>query len=98
MTLRNAFESVATESTLKSLLHALRELVARRPPALDAADRIRIISDANSAMYVSQYWGAFNTYPAWYGSGAPASMDAREQQEELSLVNFNQVRQQRWVL
>lgn len=96
MALRNAFEAMATEGTLKTIAEFL---LSRREFARDAGDRVRAVLDSTSAIYtIGSYWGNANTYPTWYSTGAPTSMDPREQQAAQSQANFNQVRQQRWVI
>lgn len=104
MVLRNAFEAMATEDTQESvfdvLYQILEELRSRRPPAVDAADRMRVSSDVVPVSTpVSLLWGNSQSYPAWYaGTGSPGSIDAREQLAVMANTNFNQARQQRWVL
>ena len=110
MVLRNAFEDMATEATLASLVTALenlhRELDRQSqsvPPralqyARDVEDRMRVRVDATAATPVFAYWGNANTNPTWYSTGAGTSIDQRSLLQEQSVANFNQVRQQRWVI
>ena len=90
MTLRNAFEGLATERTLRSLLRNLNL-------AKTSSDQLRVVVDSG-AVNTTVYWANANTYPSWYSTGAATSMDAREQQAELSRANFHAVRNQRWSL
>jgi len=73
----------------------------------DTLDRLRVVVDtmpaqpalvagAASIGSVTHNWGNANVNALWWGAGAPASMDAREQQRELSSQGFAQARQ-RWV-
>ncbi len=96
MTLRNAFGEVSTEVSLKELVETLREVL--QPFARDANDRMRIVTDTSSRMYITPYWGDQNSSPVWYSTGAPMSMDARELQEEQSIIAFQQTRTNRWVI
>lgn len=43
-------------------------------------------------------WGAANVEAAYYSTGGPNSMDAREQQELQTEINFNSVRNGRWTI
>lgn len=101
MALRNAFEEMATEDTLAALVEVLGELKRLlAPPARDANDRLRVVTDTAStslAYLYSSYYGHAATYPLWYATGLLNSMDPREVQAQQSVANFNQVRQQRWV-
>lgn len=92
MTLRNAFEGLATERTLRSLV---RNLMFAKTPL----DQIRVVADSGSTVVsTATYWGNGNTYPVYHSTGAPVSMDAREQVRDVSMANFQSVRMQRWSL
>lgn len=73
---------------------AARELLYAR----DAADRMRVVVDNSGATmgYVNLRWAVDNVWQPYYSSGAPTSMDAREQQRELTVQTFAQQRA-RWV-
>lgn len=74
MTLRNAFEGVATDSNIKRLLQQLHF-------ARDSADRLRVIIDQTLSVRVHDVaWGNNGGTPGYYASGAPMSMDSRETQ------------------
>ncbi len=92
-------------STLEQVLRDLHSELkggqgAQQPIARDAGDRMRVVFDTLSTtnMPVYMYWGFLNTYPPYYSSGAPTSMDAREVQEEQSVIAFQQTRNDRWVV
>lgn len=91
MTLRNAFEGLATERSLRNLIRNLTL-------AKTASDQLRVVIDSGGQLSSSTYWANGNTYTTYYGSGSPGSMDAREQEAEMSRVNFNTIRNQRWSL
>lgn len=72
--------------------------------ARDAGDRMRVIIDAAGAtqpvsgsISSRTAWANNDGYTNWYSSGAPASMDAREQQRELSMHTFMNQRA-RWTI
>lgn len=105
MVLRNAFEAMATESTSRdqydALIQVLEELRSRRPPSVDSADRTRVVTDTASTMLAylyTSYFGNAGAYSTWYAQGLLGSLDPREEMAQIALVNYNQVRQQRWVL
>ena len=98
--LRNAFEGVATEGTLRRLLNALNY-------AKDLNDRMRVVVDTMPTTTVTGTvtavtalngiaFGSSNVAPAHFASGAPNAFDAREQQMILMRSNFQQARTQRW--
>lgn len=94
MALRNAFDGMATETTLRRLYNSLNY-------ARDAFDRLRVIPEGgyiSDSGIVAMMWGNRDTYPTWYGRGAPTSMDAREQQRAQMKSNFNNVRMNRWTI
>lgn len=66
--------------------------------ALDDSMRVTVQSlPAVTVVGGTAYWGNTNTYPLWYSTGAPGSMDAREQQRELSDQTFRLTRN-RWTI
>lgn len=95
MALRNAFENLTVENTQARIAAALDALSARL--ATDAGGRLRVITDSTAVINTMAFWQNANTWAAYYSTGAPASMDAREQQALQSQVNFNSVRSGRWV-
>ncbi len=109
MALRNAFGEIALDTTVVELKNRIGELEAgyarqmRNQPARslqysrDTNDRMRVSVDNSVLAVTSPYWGFLGTYPLWYASGGPASMDAREQQKELSLNTFHAQRR-RWTV
>lgn len=98
MALRNAFEAMATEATLAKAARSLNNLVRNLNFAKTSSDQLRVVVDSGGSMSTSLYWMSGNTWQSYYGSGAPASMDAREQQAAASRANFAAVRNQRWSL
>lgn len=110
MTLRNAFEDVAQDSTVAAITEALapllQTLIDQIGTALQPQLAIPYARDVNGQLYVNlasgtvvvnaTAWGNANTEPTYYSSGAPNSMDQREMQELQSEINFNNVRTQRW--
>ena len=94
MALRNAFEEMSTEQTLKRLAMALDLLSARL--STDNLGALRVNAMSQSQVNSMVYWLNFNVWAPYYSSGAPTSMDAREQQAIQSHINFNAVRNQRW--
>lgn len=94
MALRNAFDELSTETTLKRLAMALDGLSARL--STDNLGALRVNAMSQSQVNAAMYWGGFNVSPIYYSTGAPTSMDAREQQAIQSHINFHNVRTQRW--
>lgn len=113
MALRNALGGLALDDSLvQLLLAAQREYRAHEsrtiPYARDSGDRMRAVTDATSTMTLSgintgtagsvaTHWGLRDTYPTWYNTGSPSSMDAREQQRALQRQNFYTQRA-RWTI
>lgn len=98
MALRNAFEAMATESTLKRLETTLTNLFRNLTLAKTSNDVLRVVIDSGANDIAAVRWGANNSWPTYYSTGAGSSMDLREQQREASVANFNAVRSQRWSL
>lgn len=99
MVLRNAFEDMATEDTLAALVNVLENLARTWPLARDSSDRLRISPLASdTALGTSTYWANFGTYPTYYATGGPTSVDAREQLAAIANANFMATRNQRWSL
>ncbi len=87
--------TIDTESQV--LLRRLADLLGF---ARDASDRLRVVSDTASTMLAynyAAYWGNANTYPLWYGTGAPGSIDAREPLSLQSRQAFQVIRN-RWTV
>jgi len=77
-------------------LTRLQPLQNAIPYARDESDQMRVTVASGRSMVMYQYWAAAGTAASYYGTGAPNSMDAREQTEYQSIENFNMVRQGRW--
>lgn len=88
MVMRNAFEDMATEVTARALVKALN--LAR-----DTVGRLRVSVDTSALLPTHTYFGNNNAVPSYYSTGAPTSMDAREQQRLASLQNAN-ISRQKW--
>lgn len=88
MALRNAFDGVASERTLKRILQAVNF-------ARDPQDRMRVVTDGSSSLSVSGstvnlYLGFNGATPLYYAAtGSPTSVDAREQLAAAAHANFN---------
>jgi hypothetical protein len=97
MTLRNAFEGMSTEASIKALIDELRTFHAQSILARDANDRMRTTLDGTTSVVAAHLnIGAVNDgYPPWYARGSPNSVDAREQLESLSHMAFYETRK-RW--
>lgn len=84
-------------STLEqALLYAPRALQYAR----DNNDQMRVniaTGSLSDAGVVATMFGNRDVVPSYYGRGAPTSMDAREQQRQLSDVAAQNVATQRWV-
>lgn len=91
MTLRNAFEGLATERSLRALIRNLNLAKTNN-------DVLRVVVDSGGSMTTSLYWMGGNVWQSYYGTGAPTAMDAREQQAAASRANFAAARQTRWSL
>lgn len=88
MALRNAFEELATETTLRKLVSAVTF-------ARDINQRLRVVVDGTAVTVGTQYFGSSNVVPVYYSTGAPMSMDARETQR-LASIQAGQISRQRW--
>lgn len=70
-----------------------------QPFARDVADRMRVIFDPSSTATVTSlnlvYWLNGNLWAGYYSTGAPMSMDAREQQQLQSHMAMQTTRS-RW--
>lgn len=111
MTLRNAFEAMATEATaaqLVEVLENLHEYLLHRdemmPPralqyARTAQDQMRVNVDAGTLDRVAalDMWNASN-YTTWSSRGGPNSVDQRDLMRETAHQTFNAVRNNRWVI
>jgi hypothetical protein len=88
--LRNLLEGAAEEGTLRRTLAAVN--LART-----AADQLRVNVDSGTVTTLTQMqWGANgNGQPAYYGTGAPNSIDMREVARYAARANFQQ-RAARW--
>lgn len=103
MPLQNALEDLATDSRLAELIaEVVSQTMNQAPRALQYArtptDQMRVSVDTGTIVANTIQWLNANTYNGWYATGAPNSMDAREQQREMSQQTFNQVRTDRWVI
>lgn len=96
--LRNAFDGLATESTLKRLISLLNF-------ARDPQDRMRVIVDGGSlaatqAVRANITYGDSNSgngYVLWYATvGSPASTDPRDELRSTTKSLNQQTRNQKW--
>lgn len=82
-----------------SIASQLKRLIGQLAFARDPSDRLRIWSDGGSVnvngSLTNTYWAASNAYAGYYTTGAPTSMDAREQQRATVRIAANQNRA-RW--
>lgn len=100
MTLRNAFEELGLESTLRKILAAVT--YARTP-----SDQMRVVTDAGSVVTVSNGSTVYNnnlsssmnagTAVAYWGPGTWNGMDAREPAREAAEQHFVLTRN-RWTI
>lgn len=91
MTLRNAFEEMATEGTLRRILDNLRF-------ARDINDRIQVVVSSGATDITAIRWGSNNSQATWYSTGAGSSMDQRENQRQLARANMLTARHSRWTI
>jgi hypothetical protein len=110
MTLRNAFEAMATEATaaqLVEVLEGLHEYLLHQNDMMPPR-ALQYSRDTNDRMYVNvasglidratlDIWNSGN-YTAWYARGGPNSVDQRELLKETTMQTFNAVRNNRWVI
>jgi len=89
MTLRNAFEDVATDRLLRRVAHLMNF-------ARDANDRIRAVVDSGAVDVTAIRWGSNNSNPSWYSTGAGNAMDTREMQRQYCRQSFLMARNHRW--
>ncbi len=107
MVVRNVFDLIATEGAVNKVTAAIEALhqwqldrakIEQTPFARDSVDRMRVIIDGTSVLgATSIYWGNQSVTPTYYGTGSPAAMDAREQQQLASMSAFEQSRG-RWTI
>lgn len=91
MALRNAFEGIATELTLRRLLNAMNF-------AKDPQDRMRVVleNETNTNVRRISLW-SWGTYAQRYlTDGSVNSVDPREPLAMQMRSNFNYVRNTRW--
>lgn len=86
MALRNAFEAIATEGTLRRLLEQLRF-------AKDSSDRMRVTVDVMPTTTVTLNAGSAISAP--YAAGSWNLMDQRQEMQEMTLQTFQATRN-RW--
>lgn len=94
MALRNAFEAMATEGTLRRILAAVSF-------SRDSSDRMRVVVDnaPQAIVYVGNSSTSINAaglQRTMFDASAIYMVDEREQQRVQSEQAFNQVRTQRW--
>lgn len=100
MGLRNAFDEVATEGTLRALLRVFQE-GRFLPYAKDTNDRMRVAVDTGTVTSIaylgnaSAVPGASNVVP--WSSGTGVLMDDRAEQQDFTLLNFMTSRS-RWTI
>ncbi|SMB85752.1 hypothetical protein [Deinococcus hopiensis] len=113
MALRNAFDGVATETTLaalnnkaatddtlqqlSSIFQRLVDVLTPQRPYARTVQDAMNVNIVGGGHTVAQYWGASNVYPLYYGTGSPNSVDAREEWRELSMQTAQAARN-RWTI
>lgn len=88
--LQQVEEAVAKMASLLSPPRALQY-------ARDSADRMRVSVDTGTTTVGAVRWANYSIPAAWYGDGAPNSMDERELQREMTLQTF-QGQRSRWTI
>lgn len=69
------------------------------PYARTSTDQMRVNIDAGTLSQLNTItWGNANAEPTYYSTGAPISVDIREEMALLSEQNFNFIRQGRWII
>lgn len=91
MTLRNAFEGLSTESTLRKILQA----VSFSRTNTDAL-RVNVENTNYSVSLNLANSGTAGTLPAWYAQAAVLSVDQREPLKAQMRANAIAVRNGRW--
>jgi len=93
----NAASELSLQQLIVMIARELDSFPSTRalPYSRTPSDAMRVVIESG-VVNNSGYWGASNVYPVWYSTGAPNSMDPREQQRELSLQSFMQARLGRW--
>lgn len=91
MALRNAFENVVTEGTLRRLLDQLRF-------ARTSTDQLRVVIDSGATDLSAIRWANNNSFATWYSTGAGNSMDQRENQRQIARANMLTARHSRWTI
>lgn len=85
MTLRNAFEGLGTESTLKRILKAvsfIKDPNGRMRVVIDNTSTSPVVvaqSGATAGVVNAVLWANAGVAAGWYTQGGPNSVDAREQ-------------------
>lgn len=87
--LRNAFDLVATETTLRNILRAVTF-------AKTTTDQLRAIVDSGTISATSYFGNTTGVAPAPYALGAPNAHDSRELMMQTTQAAFNATIQQRW--
>jgi hypothetical protein len=88
--LRNVFDLVATENTLRRVLQAVNF-------ARTNTDQLRVVVDSGTVSTLQQMlWGANASQPGYYGTGSPNSMDMRDMYRQAMRTNVIQTRVHRW--
>lgn len=98
MSLRNAFENLATELKQDGIISMLKLILKSTTYARDSSDRMRVIVDSSitSIVYNRNSSAPLNssTEP-WYSAGSWSTVDGRENAMIASNINVN-VAMQRW--
>lgn len=98
MSLRNAFENLATELKQDGIISMLKLILKSTTYAKDSNDRMRVVVDSSitSIVYNRNSSGSLNssTEP-WYSAGSWSTVDGRENAMIASNINVN-VAMQRW--
>lgn len=84
MALRNAFENVATESTLGTIRNILNTISRNTFYAKTVTDQLRVNVDngyiGSIGQINTQLFGASNGVPGYFSTGSPFASDSREMQ------------------
>lgn len=92
MALESVLKGLATEASMRRLLNLLT--FARTP-----GDVLRVSIDQGTVTQLNAIiWGNQSSYPTWYGTGSPNSMDLREQQKSAQRAVIQQQRATRWLI
>lgn len=94
MTLKNAFENVATDETLVDLVRANQRGSNRSARTIQNADRVSIENTVGMYVYRTYLWDA-GTYTTWWNVATINTVDQRQQLSETTRTSSILYRQ-RW--